>query len=213
MLNKKLVAGALLACANMAWGATCNTSATDLGTLWPSTSSFSQSALFGASCSAAPDADPNDPSAWSFTNTHRFTLAGAATAVFGGIDLNFTRTGQVDPNSPTKGDPYYMITTSFIEFVRNGVSVFAGTEGAGHHEHANLLAFDLEAGDYLMVIHGNVFNTPTRSGWYNGSLNVSYANSSVAAPVPEPETAALLLLGIPLVGFVSRRKQRARASA
>lgn len=214
MLIKKLCAGALFACANVAWGAVCVSGPSNLGTLLPSDTS---SASFSATCRALGNPDPGDTAAWSFTNYYRFSLAAAASTVYGGINLNFTRTGEVFPHSPNRGDPLFMITTDSIMFEHGGVTTFAGTEGAGHHEHASIHAFDLEAGDYLMVVRGRVFNTATQSGWYNGTLNVSYANptvsamSTVSAPVPEPETAALLLLGIPAVALGSRRKQRSQA--
>lgn len=181
----------------------------DLGTFWPSDPSVSAAATFGAHCSASADADVNDTEAWSFTNYHTFRLAADATGVYGGIDLNFTRDFGGGPNY---GSALYMITTDSISFVHNGVSTFAGTEGAGHNEHASILGFNLEAGDYLMVIRGHVFGTPTRSGSYKGNLYVSYADTAVAAPVPEPATDALLLLGIPVVAWVAGRRPSHRAT-
>jgi len=208
---KTLIAGAMLASTSFSWGAVCFSSPTNLGTL--SASSFSQGVRFSAGCTAPGRPDPADTAAWSFTNYHRFRLAEDASSVWGGLNLNFTRTGQVIPNSPNPGDPFYMIGINSISFIHNGVTTFVGTEGAGHHEHASILGFDLEAGDYLMEVRGRVFNTATRSGWYDGTLNMTPANavsamSLVAAPVPEPATSALLLLGIPVVGWAAGRKSR-----
>jgi hypothetical protein len=218
-----LCASALLACANLAWGAaTCMTSSPNLGTLQPDAPGSTSGVTFGGACTAFGNPDPNDPSAWSFTNYFTFSLASAASAVFGGIDLNFTRTGELFPNSPNRGDPFFMITTDFIAFDRNGVRTYVGQEGPGHNEFARINGFNLEAGDYTMVIQGRVFDTPTNSGWYNGSLHVTYADapmatlaslSAVAAPVPEPETLALLLMGLPAVAWAARRSKGKRGAA
>jgi hypothetical protein len=40
-------------------------------------------------------------------------------------------------------------------------------------------------------------------------LRVEFASSSVAAAVPEPETYAMLLSGMALMGFVARRRKAA----
>lgn len=216
MKARILCASALLACANFAWGAaTCATSPTQLGTLQAYGPDSTAGASFGAFCTAFGNPDPNDPSAWSFTHQFSFTLASAASAVFGGIDLNFTRTGELFPNSPTRGDPFFMITTDFIAFDRNGERTYVGGEGPGHNEHANVNGFNLEAGDYTMVIQGRVFDTPTNTGWYDGALHVTYADApmamlstlAVAAPVPEPETLALALMGVPAVAWAARRRK------
>ena len=215
-MMKTLIAGALLASTSFAWSAVCFTSPTDLGTL--SASSFGEGVRFSAGCTSPGSPDPADTGAWAFTNTHRFRLAEDASSVWGGLDLHFTRNGQIIPNSPHPGDPFYMIDISSISFIHNGVTTFVGAEGAGYNEHANILGLNLEAGDYLMEIRGRVFNTLSRTGFYDGTLNFSPANamstmSMVAAPVPEPATSALLLLGIPVVGWAAKRRTRHRAAS
>lgn len=54
----------------------------------------------------------------------------------------------------------------------------------------------LPADTYTLEIRGNVVGT--YGGTYSGSLNV--------AAIPEPETDALLMAGLGLIGFVARRK-------
>lgn len=208
MSIKKLCAGALLLSANLAaWGATCQSSAANLGTLWPS-----NPVSFGASCAADLTGDPNDASTWTFSNIFTFTLAGAANTVYSSINLHYTPARDVIPDAEWGSEPYYMITTDNISFLHNGVTTQVGGEGAGHNERASIHAFDLEAGDYTMVVNGQVFDFGSRSGWYTGNLNVSYVDPTLAAPVPEPETLALLLLGVPAVAWTARRRQRARAA-
>jgi hypothetical protein len=202
---KKLCAGALLLSVNLAaWGATCETSATHLGTLWPS-----NPVAFGASCAADRDADPTDASTWSFTHTFTFTLAAAAN-VFSTIDLHRTQGRMPYPDTT---DPYFMITTDDISFLHNGVTSWVGGEGAGQNEKAAIVAHGIEAGDYTMTIYGRVFDYGSRAGWYTGDLNVSYLDPSIAAPVPEPETLALLMLGLPVVAWAARRRQQGRAAS
>jgi hypothetical protein len=54
----------------------------------------------------------------------------------------------------------------------------------------------LPAGDYVVKITGNA----------NGMFGGTYGVDMQLAPVPEPETYAMLLAGLGLVGFMSRRR-------
>lgn len=53
------------------------------------------------------------------------------------------------------------------------------------------------AGTYTLQIKGTV--SGSAGGSYGGVLNI-------AQPVPEPETYGMLLAGLSIVGFASRRK-------
>ena len=66
---------------------------------------------------------------------------------------------------------------------------------------------NVAAGVYSLIVSGDV----TRDGWlgllgvgYNGSIS---ATPAIAAPVPEPETYAMLALGLGLVTWITRRRR------
>ncbi len=60
--------------------------------------------------------------------------------------------------------------------------------------------------DNVDVLGGGVWNAPAAWG---GQPNDWYSETFVVRGVPEPETYALMLAGLGLVGFVARRRQRA----
>ncbi|CAN7570722.1 FxDxF family PEP-CTERM protein [Rhizobacter sp. LjRoot28] len=206
MCRNALMTAALLAAAQVVSAATCATSPLSLGTLghspWPGTG-----ADFGAWCTASAPADPPTGDEWTFSQTFHFTLAGPATLLIADLDLNFTRDSVANG-----GQALYMIGIGSIWLIRDGVVVDTGGELPGLYERAFLTAQDLDAGAYSLVVLGRVFNTPTRSGWYDGTLNVSYVDPSVAAPVPEPATWAALLTAVPIVGAMTGQGRRRRVA-
>ncbi|WP_157991582.1 FxDxF family PEP-CTERM protein [Caldimonas tepidiphila] len=56
----------------------------------------------------------------------------------------------------------------------------------------------LDPGTYYLTVNGTVDGT--NGGAFSGMINVS--------PVPEPETYALMLAGLGVVGFLARRRQK-----
>lgn len=60
----------------------------------------------------------------------------------------------------------------------------------------------LAAGNYDLAVSGSLDRGQLLGG-YTGSIS---SVSSVAAPVPEPETYAMLMLGLAGVGFAARRR-------
>lgn len=59
----------------------------------------------------------------------------------------------------------------------------------------------LSAGNYDLAVSGSLDRAQPLGG-YTGAI------SSVAAPVPEPETYAMLMLGLAGVGFAARRRNK-----
>lgn len=55
----------------------------------------------------------------------------------------------------------------------------------------------LAAGTYALAV----------TGFTSGSLGGAYAGVLAAAPVPEPETYALMLAGLGIVGFIASRRR------
>ena len=75
----------------------------------------------------------------------------------------------------------------------HGSFAFTGATGVSSHE------FDpVNAGNYFYRITG------VASGTSGGLYNVT---STVTTPVPEPQTYALLLAGLGVIGFVARRRR------
>jgi hypothetical protein len=59
----------------------------------------------------------------------------------------------------------------------------------------------LAAGNYALNVLG--FATGSQGGFYSGGLIAQ------TAPIPEPETYALMLAGLGIVGFIARRRRSA----
>lgn len=55
---------------------------------------------------------------------------------------------------------------------------------------------------------GPIGTGPAGENWFAGKVLLDDVNLAVAAPVPEPETNALMLAGLGVVGFIVRRRRR-----
>ncbi len=118
----------------------------------------------------------------TLTITSLSNVTGTLSFATGTLDLGLMSLSLVNPNSD--------------------VSVSLGAAGVFTAQPSGYsFAFsNVAAGDYLLSVKG--FNAI-------GSTAVS-ATYSVTA-VPEPETYAMMLLGLGAVGFLSRRRQAAKA--
>lgn len=131
----------------------------------------------------------------AFQDDYLFTLTPDAT--FSSITLSIDLTGgvfSIDPGSFTSqlwsgGQLIAAATTSFV----NG--------GA----QALIQSLSIAAGSYDLRVLGTT--TGSAGGSYFGNMNV------VVNPVPEPETYAMLMAGLGLLGFMARRRNGAMAAA
>lgn len=153
----------------------------------------SSSAAFGQSIHLSNLADAGQQGNF-FIDNYTFTLAGAN-------DLSSLVTSLIA--APNSG----LIITGFNLLSNNSV-VLAG--------HQNLVDFDaadqawsfdsthpLSGGNYTLQVRG--YAADTTAGSYSGNIGI-------AAAVPEPETVAMLLAGLGLIGVVSRRRKVAVAA-
>lgn len=132
-------------------------------------------------------------SASSFSDTYTFTLDQASNAVGGVFDFDASWGMSINLGSISlsgTGLSSALVDTSPVDFSFS----------------------NLAAGTYSLVVTGVASGNSL--GWFD-PLGVSYAGrittsaASVAAPVPEPETLAMLALGLGAVGWTARRRQNA----
>ena len=71
----------------------------------------------------------------------------------------------------------------------------------------NLTPFSLPAGAYELRISGT--SLVGSGGYFSGHMTLA----TTTAPIPEPETYAMMLAGLGLMGFVARRRKRNEAAA
>ena len=122
----------------------------------------------------------------SFVDTYAFSLAGSS----------YVTTGAVNSSDPGGQDLDFTNVTIMQGLAT--IATFANTSISDAQESRTLLMTLLAAGNYSLVISG--IQSPG-AGSYGGQLAIS------AAPVPEPETYALMLAGLGAMGFVARRRR------
>ena len=130
-------------------------------------------------------------SAGSFTDCYTFDLLGGADS-FGGVLQSW--------------DPLNKLGIDLTS-----ISLWGGTLGSALTDTTPFL-FDfggLGKGHYTLAVSGNV-----DSEWGLWKHDVGYggaiATVSAVSPVPEPETYALMLLGLAAIGAFTRRRQQSR---
>ena len=129
-----------------------------------------------------------------FINQFTFDVSGPA-QTSGSVSASFTNKQDV-------------VIKSFDVYTSNGTLVLMGLSDKASNqtlENDNWYLPELSslgAGNYYLQVTGQVLGA--NGGVYGGSMNVT--------AVPEPETYAMLLAGLGLVGFVGRRKAAKKAA-
>ena len=133
----------------------------------------------------------------SFTDTWTFTLASAATLLTGTATTTSAGSRDLDFSNifiSRASDPTHAIAGGSF-------SAIAGSTDA--QEFYSLTGINLAAGAYDVIVNG--INSPDRAS-YSGTLAIS-----TVSPVPEPETYAMMMAGLGVLGFLGRRQKRAKA--
>jgi len=130
--------------------------------------------------------------AWNtgnFLDTYSFSLAGAADVTSSVLSFGNTLGGSYSVWS--FGTDGLFGTADDAQLGLWGLSSLPGP-GASH-------TLSLDAGSYYYAVGGRALA---------GGSAYALASTAVAAPVPEPETYALLGAGLGIVGFVASRRRR-----
>ena len=152
-------------------------------------------AATGSSFAATPlsfDADgtagfTNVPAAGSFTDDYSFTVPDAFDMTAGSVTTKINGPKDIDFSAV-----YITDGTNVYNFVQTGF------DGNPSGEQWTLLGATLNSGTpYDLILKGTQSANKAR---YSGEL-------SVVAVVPEPETYALMLAGLSLMGFIARRRR------
>lgn len=124
----------------------------------------------------------------SFTDKFSFTTWGA-----GEVSGYISALGGGDKNG--------LAINGFSLFDNNGTQLLTGTqESSGNLDLWTFNYNNLAAGTYWVQVTGNVLGNGRAD--YNGGVGLALA------PVPEPETYAMMLAGLGMLGFAARRKQK-----
>lgn len=145
--------------------------------------------VFGARVSSAPGGTSVDY--FKFVTSETLYLSFAVNTPYGITELN---------------DPIVGL------FGSNGVKIAHDDDGSNTGYDSLLTAQGLAAGTYYVAVSG--FNNVDFTGndgngnWYY-NLNITTGTPSVvlSAPVPEPESYAMFLAGLGIIGAVARRRK------
>ena len=116
-------------------------------------------------------------------DTFQFTLAGASTVESSAISFGAIVGGAYS---------LYSYGTDGLFGTSDDTGIGAWTLNGAHH------TVSLGAGSYYYSVLGGA----------SGTASYVLSSAATAAPVPEPETYALLAAGLGIVGFVASRRRR-----
>lgn len=152
-------------------------------------------------------ANPTDENAYSvthgvgsFTDIFTFTLTDLSNTISSAVSLLLP--------GLDGGDSSYEINNGTLSLFADtdangagGSDVLLGTVAYGD-ANGVLSVNNVEAGAYYWAVAGDAVGT-------NGGVYLYSANT---APVPEPETYAMMLAGLGMLGFVGKRRMKTRQS-
>lgn len=154
------------------------------------------SAGFIANANAYTVSLATDLTAGSFSKVYTFTVASGYTASIYGTLV--TTSG--DFYGDTYGSVVSSISVSSVSLATTTdteTGEIDGTDWTSTNSSWEFSASNLVSGIYTLTITGTAYTDST----LGGSLTVSET-----LPVPEPETYGLMLLGLGVLGFITRRK-------
>ena len=100
----------------------------------------------------------------------------------------------------------YAVDGTFANF--GNATTMPGVTGDGAADGLVSKTFDLGAGTYSLVVGGATYDgAGTNAGNRAYGFGATLAVAPITAPIPEPETYAMLLAGLGLVGAVARRRK------
>ncbi|TWI62600.1 putative secreted protein with PEP-CTERM sorting signal [Pseudoduganella lurida] len=121
---------------------------------------------------------------------------------------DFTDTFNLAPSSGFFSVDSSLITIGFlpttdVSFYAADINGFALTLSPNGTTEWGTLSMAPIMGPLVLTVHGTIGDGGT------GPAAASYAGTVNISPVPEPQTWGLLLLGLPMVGYLSRRRKSA----
>ena len=115
-----------------------------------------------------------------FSDWYQFSLNDPGTVTGFAVSLDFA--------------PLFGINNFKFKLLDSSAQVLTGPTSGGSFQVTGL-----SAGSYIFNVFGDV--TGTAGGAYAGVI------SAQTAPIPEPETYAMMLAGLAALGFLARRRQ------
>ncbi len=133
---------------------------------------------------------------------YQFSTQLSGTGSFSDV-VNFSATPFRDLSASVSGTAQNYITfTTFDLYTSANTFVKAGTVGnLGATIAIGGLTENSLGGDYYLLITGTNSGDGLNSSSYNGNITLT-------TPVPEPESYAMFLSGLGLMGFIARRRSK-----